>query len=81
MTNLRQQLVRSLAEEGGAVRAVRFADADLRVARAAAAEANSKAGYRSLAQHYLDGDGDGDIEVQSALIAVRLMRQAGSIDA
>lgn len=53
---------------------------DIEIARCAAAEANRQAGYPQLARPYLDGEWDGDIEVQAALIAIRMVRCADSIE-
>jgi hypothetical protein len=52
---------------------------DLRLAREAAAQANADQGYPMLTQAYLEGAWDNDTEVRSALIAIRLARQAESI--
>jgi hypothetical protein len=53
--------------------------ADLEIARKAAAELSELQGYPQLARPYLAGEWDGDNEVQSALIALRLARQADCI--
>lgn len=75
---LRQQLIRSLAEEGVTPRAVAFSDIEL--ARRAAAEVSKRLGY-SMDAMYLRGDNDADPDVQAALLAITLLRRLESVSA
>jgi hypothetical protein len=53
---------------------------DLQIAREAAALQSIDDGYPQLAPPYRDGEWDNDNEVQTALIALRLARQADCIE-
>lgn len=53
---------------------------DLEIARRAAAELAMEQGYPQLMRPLLNGEWDGDNEVQSALIALRLARQAECVN-
>ena len=53
---------------------------DLQIAREAAALQSIDQGYPQLARPYRAGEWDNDNEVQAALIALRLARQADCIE-
>lgn len=64
----------AIAEFAGSTR--RFSD--IEIARRAAAEISKRQGY-PMDRLYLDGDNDSDDDVQSALLAIQLIRRIESV--